>query len=160
MIRERLVSFRRRYGASPLHLGAHLVALAVVAFAGYRIVSGGSVPLLIVLYLGLVIAHDLIFVPLYTGLDRLMRRVLVPRSSSRRVGVPMINHVRAPLLISALLLIIYSPLISGLADSNYFALSGHHLSHYLRNWILITAALLLASGLVYAVRVVARRGAG
>ena len=84
-------------------------------------------PLLIMLYLGIVIGHDLIFVPLYAGLDRVMRRVLVPGSSSRRVRVPMIDHVRAPLLISALLLIIYSPLISGLADSKYFALSGHHL---------------------------------
>jgi hypothetical protein len=156
-MRQLTAAFRRRYGASPLHLGAHLVGLAVAAFAFYEIFSGGSVPLLIVLYLGIVIGHDLIFVPLYAGLDRVMRRVLVPRSSPRRVGVPIINHLRAPLLISALLLIIYSPLISGLADSNYFALSGHHLEHYLRNWFLITVALLLGSALIYAVRVVAWR---
>jgi hypothetical protein len=159
--RKGSVGFRRRYGASPPHLGAHLVALAVAALAFYRIFSGGSVPLLLMVYLGLVIAHDLIFVPLYTGLDRLMRHALVRPSSSRRVGIPMINHVRAPLLISALLLLIYSPLILGLADSHYFALSGHHLEHYLRNWFLITVALLLGSGLIYAVRVVAlRRRAG
>ena len=109
------------------------------------------------LYLGLVIAHDLIFVPLYAGLDRLMRRCSRHCSSSRRVGIPIINHVRAPLLISALLLLIYSPLILGLSDSYYFALSGHHLEHYLRNWLLITAALLLGSALIYAVRVVAWR---
>lgn len=153
MRRAWLVAFRRRYGASPLHLGAHLVALAVVALAFHYIFSSGAVKQLLVLYLGLVIAHDLIFVPLYTGLDLLMRRALVPLWSSRRIGVPMINHVRAPLLISALLLIIYSPLISGLADRNYFALSGHHLEHYLRNWLLITAALLLGSGLIYVARV-------
>ena len=159
-MRERSVGFRRRYGASPLHLGGHLVALAVAALAFYRIFSGGSVALLIVLYLGIVIAHDLIFVPLYTGLDRLMRRVLVPLSSSRRAGIPMTNHVRAPLLISALLLLIYSPLISGVADSHYFALSGHHLEHYLRNWFLITVALLLGSGLIYAGRVALWRRRG
>ena len=45
----------------------------------------------------------------------------------------MINHVRAPLLISALLLLIYSPLIFGLSDSYYFGLSGHHLDGYLGN---------------------------
>ena len=132
------------------------MALAVAAFAFDHIVSGGAVPQLLVWYLGLVIAHDLIFVPLYTGLDRLMRRVLVRLSSSRRVGIPMINHVRAPLLISALLLLIYSPLILGLADRNYFALSGHHLEHYLSSWLLITAALFLGSGLIYAARVVLR----
>ena len=69
----------------------------------------------------------------------------------------MINHLRAPVLISALLLIIYCPLIFGLADGQYFALSGHHLKHYLRNWLLITAGLLLGSGLIYAVRFVAWR---
>jgi len=109
-----------------------------------------------VLYLGIVIAHDLIFVPLYTGLDRVMRRVLVPRSSSRRVRVPMINHVRAPLMISALLLLIYAPLILGSANNFYFGESGHHLEHFLRNWLLITAALLLGSGLIYAARVLVR----
>ena len=81
------------------------------------IFSDGGVPKLLVLYLGIVIAHDLIFVPLYSGFDRLMRRALARLSSSRRLGVPIINHVRAPLLISALLLIIYSPLILGLSDS-------------------------------------------
>ncbi len=148
-------SFRRRYGAGPLHLTGHLVALAIVAFAFYHILSGGGVARLLALYVGVVIAHDLIFVPLYTGLDRLMRRVLVPLSSSRRAGTPVINHVRAPLLISALLLLLYGPLILGVADSYYFALGGHHLEHYLRNWLLISAALFLGSALIYAGRVFA-----
>ena len=65
----------------------------------------------------------------------------------------MINHVRAPLLISGLLLLIYAPLIFGLSDSQYFALSGHHLEGYLRNWLLITGALFLGSGVIYLLRV-------
>ena len=40
----------------------------------------------------------------------------------------MINHVRAPVVISALLLIIYFPLISGRNDGWYFELSGHSLT--------------------------------
>jgi hypothetical protein len=131
-----------------------LVALAVVAFAFDRIFSSGGIPQLVVLYLGLVIAHDLIFVPLYTSVDRLMRRALAPLSRAGRFGIPMINHLRAPLLISGLLLLIYSPLIFGLSDAQYFALSGHHLEHYLRNWLLITAGLLLGSALIYAARVI------
>lgn len=153
MKQERLGGFRRRYGASPLHLGGHLVALAIVAFAFDRIFSGGAIPEVAVWYLGFVIAHDLIFVPLYTGLDRAMRRMLEPLSSSRRIAVPMINHVRAPLLISALLLVVYAPLISGVADQNYFAVSGHHLEHYVRNWLLITGWLFLGSGAIYLLRV-------
>ena len=65
----------------------------------------------------------------------------------------MINHVRVPALISALLLIIYGPLISGIAEGSYFALTGHQLEHYLRNWLLITGALFLGSGVIYLVRV-------
>jgi hypothetical protein len=154
--RDRSPAFRRRYGARPLHLAGHLVALAIAAFAFDRIFSGGGVPKLLALYLGLVVAHDLIFVPLYSWIDGLMRRSLARLSSSREGAIPIINHVRAPLLISALLLLIYSPLIFGLSDSYYFDLSGHHLRHYLSNWLLITAALLLGSGLIYAARVFRR----
>ncbi len=46
------------------------------------------------------IAHDLIFVPIYTGLDRVMRagaRATVAHPGASEI--PMINHVRAPVLI-------------------------------------------------------------
>jgi hypothetical protein len=151
--------FRRRYGAGPLHLLVHLVALAIVVLPLDRIfTSGGSVTTLLVWYLGLVIAHDLVFVPAYTGMDRLFRAISARLPRSPRTGPAVINHVRAPVVISAVLLIIYLPLISGGSDSTYFAMSGHHLTHYLRNWLLITAGLFLASGCMYAARVVHTRG--
>ena len=67
--------------------------------------------------------------------------------------MPAINHLRAPALISGLLLIIYLPLISKKADHGYFLASGHHSEGYLRNWLLISAALFLGSSVVYALRV-------
>jgi hypothetical protein len=149
-----LIGFRRSYGARPLHLAGHLVAFAIVALAFDRIFSGGGLPKLLLLYLGFVIAHDLIFVPIYTGLDRVTRRALSRLSLPRRLGIPVINHVRAPALISALLLIIYGPLILRLSDSHYFAITGHHLDPYLRNWLLITGLLFLGSGAVYLLRAV------
>ncbi len=157
MRRAWIIGFRRRYGASPLHLACHLVALAIVAFIFERIIGVGDVLKLLGLYVGFVIAHDLIFVPIYSGLDRVTRRALARLSLSRRSRIPMINYVRAPALISALLLIIYGPLILGLADGQYFAVTGHHLEHYLRNWLLVTAVLFLGSGLIYAARVVRAR---
>jgi hypothetical protein len=148
-----LAHFRRRYGASPWHLGCHLVVFAVAAFAIDRIASAGSLAEVIGLYVGFVIVHDLILLPAYSGLDRLVRAALarVPKRGSS--GVPAINHLRAPALISALLLLIYSPLISGKADRGYLRASGHHPTGYLRNWLLICAALFLGSGLSYALRV-------
>lgn len=152
MRRAWLSGFRRRYGASPLHLAAHLVALAIVALIFERIIGAGDVAKLLALYLGFVIAHDLIFVPVYSGLDRVTRRALARLSLPRRSGIPMINYVRAPALISALLLVIYGPLISGVADGRFFAVTGHHLEHYLRNWLLITGLLFLGSGAAYLLR--------
>lgn len=145
--------FRRRYGASPLHLAGHLVVFATAAFAIERIASAGGLAEVIGLYVGFAIVHDLIFLPVYAGLDRVARRALARPSARRPGSVPPINHIRAPMLISGLLLIIYLPLISGKAEPGYFAESGHHLDGYLRNWLLISAVLFLGSGLIYAVRV-------
>jgi hypothetical protein len=145
--------FRRHYGAGPLHLLAHLAGFAVAAFALDRIFSGGDVRQLLEWYLGLAIAHDLVFVPAYTGLDRFFRAIVDRLPVRTRSGVPLINHVRAPGLISALLLIIYFPLIVRESDPTYFSMSDHHLTHYLRNWLLITLVLFLASGLSYVARV-------
>ena len=65
---------------------AHLVGFAIVAFALDRIFSGGDVKELLVWYLGFAIAHDLVFVPAYTGLDRLFRATIarLPRADSDR----------------------------------------------------------------------------
>ena len=151
------LGFSRRYGASPLHLLAHLVGLAIAAFALDRIFSGGDVKELLIWYLAFVIAHDLVFVPAYTGLDRVFRAAVARLPRPIRTGPPVINHVRAPAVISGLLLIIYLPLISRRNEGWYFELSGHYLTHYLGNWLLITAVLFLASGLIYATRVVRAR---
>jgi hypothetical protein len=147
--------FRRRYGAGPLHLVGHVVVLAVAAFAAfaiYRIAGGGSLVKLVALYIGFVIAHDLIFLPAYSALDRVVRAALARLPGPPSGTVPAINHIRAPAFISGLLLIIYLPLISGRADPGYFGASGHHLVGYLRNWVLISAALFVGSALIYVVR--------
>jgi hypothetical protein len=145
--------FRRRYGANPLHLAGHLVVLAIALFAIDRMANAGSLAELIALYIGLVIAHDLIFLPAYSALDRAARAALARLPARRPARVPAINHIRAPALISGILLIIYSPFISGLADNSYFQVSGHHIEGYLRDWFMISAALFLGSALIYAVRV-------
>ena len=79
------------------------------------------------------------------------------RDPSDPAHVPLVNHVRAPALISGMLLLIYFPLILGPGDAGYFSATGHHPSGYLRNWLLITLALFAGSALIYAVRVLVRR---
>lgn len=144
--------FRSRYGSTPLHLAGHLLVFAIAFFAIGRIASAGGLRELIALYVGFVIAHDLIFLPAYSGLDRLARGALTRLPTHRLGSIPAINHIRVPALISGLLLIIYAPLISGKPDAAYFRMSGHHIAGYLRNWLLISAALFLGSGLIYGLR--------
>lgn len=150
--------FTRRYGASPLHLLGHLAAFAVCAYALAQIIDGGTVVNFLVWFGGAALLHDLVFLPLYSVLDRVAhgwsRQVhrAAPRGL-RHPEVPVINHIRAPALISGLLLLVYFPLILGTAPDEYLKATGHPLHGYARNWILITAVLFAGSALVYAVRV-------
>lgn len=148
--------FRRRYGAGALHLLAHLAAFGLAGYALAQIVDGGQVGDFALWFIGAAVVHDLVFFPLYSALDRLLRRAL-PRRRLRPAGI---NYLRVPALLSGLLLLIYFPLILGLAGHNYFRASGHHLAGYARNWLLITAGLFAGSALVYAVRRAARRLSG
>ncbi len=75
----RFTRLRRRYGASPWHLAGHLDRARRRRIRLDRIASVENLAVLIALYVGLVIGHDLILLPAYSGLDRLARAVLARR---------------------------------------------------------------------------------
>jgi hypothetical protein len=143
--------FKRRYGASPLHLLAHVVGFAVAAYAVIQLLGERRWVNFLAWFIGAALLHDLVLLPIYTAVDRLVHARV--RTASRHRRVPIVNHVRAPALISGLLLLIYFPLILGPARPQYVSATGHHPAGYLRNWLLITAALFVGSALIYAVRV-------
>jgi hypothetical protein len=64
--------------------------------------------------------------------------------------------VRFPAVVSGAMFLVYSPLILVRADGNYVRSTGSHVDGFATRWLLITAGLFLASGLVYAVRAAAR----
>jgi hypothetical protein len=142
--------FKRRYGASPLHVVGHLAVFGIAAFALAQIVNGGAWINFVVWFGGAALLHDIVFLPFYSLLDR-FQLSFHRRLPDRRV--PIINHIRAPALISGMLLLVYFPLILGAAGPEYHKATGHHLQGYLRNWLLITAVLFLGSAVVYGVRV-------
>jgi len=139
---------RERYGASPWHLAGHLAAFAVIGYALWAVlVPGGTaraVNLLAWLLLGAVL-HDLVGLPLYSLLDRGAQRATARRPR-------LLNHLRVPAVISGVLLLVYLPLILAAAPRAYLRATGAPAGPYLRTWLLITAGLLAASGLLYAVR--------
>jgi hypothetical protein len=138
---------RSRYGDSPLHLAAQLAVLGVTAYAVTQVVRRGAA----VNFLGWLLAgpplHDLLLLPLYALVDAVLRRL------PARNGVPVVNHMRIPLLISGLLLLCFFPLVLDRAPGNYRRSTAHPPSGYGRDWALITLALLTASAGIYALRV-------
>ena len=105
-----------------------------------------------------VLLHDLIGWPAYALADRLLLRVARRSGARRPPAVPWINHVRAPTIISGLLLFMFAPLIFRLSNGYYEAFTGFNENVYLTNWLLVTAILFGGSAAVYLLRVrLARR---
>ena len=82
---------RARYGSSPLHLLAHLAALALAAWALLQALQLGGWERIVLWLVGAVVLHDALLWPAYTTLDRLARR-------GRPAG--WANYVRVPVGIS------------------------------------------------------------
>jgi hypothetical protein len=132
-----------RYGASPWHLAGHLALLALAGWAlaqvfGTLQAAGNVVAWLV----GAVVAHDLLLLPAYSGLDRIVARV----------GRRAVNHLRVPLGLSLLLGLVYFPVISGDGAAAFHNASGLRYAGYAGRWLLVSAALFGLSGLVFVAR--------
>jgi hypothetical protein len=136
---------RRRYGHGPLHLLGHLVLIAFAAWVLAQMFRAPVAPrplnLLLWLLLGAVV-HDLVALPAYSAVDRLLRRL----------PADAVNHVRFPLAVSAVLFLVWFPLILQRQPSGYVNALGHEPHDYLGRWLAIAAGLALLSAVVYAVR--------
>jgi hypothetical protein len=139
---------RRRYGASPLHLVGHVLAIAIAVYAVSRVLQPRYSRGLnyLVWLLGGAVVHDFVLAPTLALLDRLVRAL--PRSA--------INHVRFPAVVSGAMLLVYWPLILVRADGNHVRATGQHVEGFATRWLLITAGLFLTSAIVYAARAAAR----
>jgi hypothetical protein len=133
---------RRAYGASPLHLLAHLVALPLAAYALLAIVERGDALRVLVWLAASAVVHDFVLLPFYGVLDRL----------GRRATGRAINYVRVPALICGLLLLVFFGTISGKGEGAFHGVSGLDYEGYLGRWLLATAALFALSGALYLVR--------
>jgi hypothetical protein len=151
--------FKSLYGAGPQHLLAHLGVFFIAGWAIDQILGGHHIINWIAWFLGAALLHDLVLLPFYSLMDRglIGRRGNVAARGARRR--PWINYVRTPAAVAGILLLVYFPVILGKSSHNYRADTGHALTGYTRNWLLITAGLFLVSAVVYAVRARPRRPA-
>jgi hypothetical protein len=132
----------RRYGASPVHLLAHLALLPLAGWALLRILDLDTARTILIWLLGSVLLHDLVLLPAYSALDRLAR-------TATRGAV---NYVRVPAGIWLLLGLVFYPVIAGRGDAAFHRVSALHFEGYLARWLLAGAALFIASGALYLVR--------
>lgn len=140
--------FRAAYGASPLHLLSMLTALVLAGYTVSRVIDSPAIVALAIWFVGAIVAHDLVLFPLYSAADRGLQ-ALGARAPG---GVSPVNHVRVPVLLSGLLLLIWAPLILGLGEETYAASSGLSKDVFLGRWLVVTAVLLLASAVLYGAR--------
>jgi hypothetical protein len=144
---------RRAYGHGPLHLLGHLALIGAAALILAQMFRSAFAPqpLNLALWLALgALLHDLVLLPGYALVDRLVRRL----------PATLVNHVRFPLAISGLLLLVWFPLILERQPANYVNALGRQPPDYLVRWIAVTAGLAAVSALVYAIRrLMARRAA-
>ena len=146
--------FRQAYGASPLHLIAVLGSFAVAAYALSRALELTANPDRILIWLGgSIVAHDLVLFPLYALVGVVASGLVLGRPrepSSLRVAA--LNHVRFPALVSALLLLVWFPLVAAKGERTYMRASVLSKDVYLGRWLLVTGALFAASAIVFALR--------
>ncbi len=132
---------------SPFQLLLLACSFALAAYAGIRLLAGDwfAVALWIV---GAALLHDLVLVPLYAAADRAVIHGLA--AAGRRAWTPF---VRVPAALSALLLLVWFPLISGMAAERYRSATGLSPDGFLARWLLISAALFGGSAALLAWRV-------
>ena len=139
----------RWYGASPLHLLALLACFCLAGYAAARLVSSHPVAV-VVWFLGAVIGHDLLLMPLYSLADR-SAMAAVRHREPQLPATPWINYVRVPAALSGLLLLVWFPLILRL-QSPYHASTTLSANPYVWHWLAVTGALFLLSAVAFAVR--------
>lgn len=140
----------RWYGAGPLHLLAFLGCFALAGYAAARLVP--SRPLGIAAwFLGAVIGHDLVLMPLYSLADRSAAAVI--RHRPGRLPAPAwINYLRVPAALAGLPLLVWLPLILRLR-TRYQASTTLSPGPFLWHWLAVTGALFLLSAAALALRI-------
>ena len=155
---RRLLTDMRRllswYGANPLHLLALLACFALAGYAAVRLVP--SHPLgVAVWFLGAVVGHDLLLMPLYSLADRSAMAAIRHRAPALP-AMSWINYVRVPAALSGLLLLVWLPLILRL-HASYHASTTLSPNPYVWHWLAVTGTLFLLSAVMFALRLRAAR---
>jgi len=151
--------FRFEYGAGPFHL---LVALASLAVAGWGVAQifgaiANTTGLLLWLF-GSIVVHDLLALPLYSALGALAAGGLARGMPPSRLRIAALNHLRVPVLLAGLMLLVWFPLVLERSPGGFESANGLSTDPYLERWLGLTAVLLVGSAVLFALRARRLRG--
>lgn len=149
-----MTSFVTRYGASPWHLAGMLACLALAAYAGSLLLGEPSVVRMLLWFAGAVVLHDVVLFPLYAAGDRLLATGVTRLPRSR---VPIVNHIRLPVLGAGLTFLLFLPGIVGQGGATHLDATGLDQSPYPARWLLLVAALFTVSAAIWLIRTVTTR---
>ncbi len=129
---------------SPLQLLLLACSFALAGYAGVRLLDGDWFGIAM-WFVGAAVVHDLVLLPLYAAADRF----LVRPAARRREWV---MYVRVPAALSALLLLVWFPLISGRVADRYASSTGLSADGFLPRWLLLSALLFGGSAVLFVLR--------
>ena len=141
---------RNLYGAGPGHLLAMLITLTLATYAWTRIFQHPEAWKVVLWFVGAIVVHDFVLLPLYVTLYAAAYRAFGASRSQARVM--LLHHLVVPAVISGLLLVVWLPEILRLSAGNLQFLA--HLSEhsYLGRWLAVTGGLFLFSASLFLFR--------
>jgi len=139
--------FRAVYGEGPLHLAGHLAVIGMIGYVVVQLADARSALTILLWVVGAAVLHDLLLVPAYAAVDRIVRTAIP------RFGIPAVNHVRFVLVVSGSLALVWLPSMLGKADDNIVRNAGQEPGDYLTPWLLVTGGLAALSAAAYGLRV-------
>ena len=147
-------SFRRAYGAGPLHLIVLVPTLGIAAYAVLRLLAAEQPSTWLrigVWFLAAVFANDLVLNPVAAVLDGVLR-VGLRWLPAMPAAPTTINHIRVPLLGAVLTFLVFFPGIVRQGEPVVMGQSGLDQSPFLLRWVLLVVGMAAVSALVFAVR--------
>lgn len=151
-VRTAHLSFLPAFAARTAHLFVLVTCLALAAYAASFLLGDPSAPAILMWFLGAAVAFDLVLFPLSALADRLLIRL--PRSR-----VPLVNHVRLPLLGAGLTFVMFLPGILRQSEPTHLAATGLNQQPYLARWLWLVLTMFLLSAAIYLIRVAISRPA-
>ena len=137
------------YGARPAHLLVLLACVVLAAYAGSLLLGDPALLTMLVWFVGAAVVHDLVLFPVYTLADRALSRL----------PLPVLNHLRVPLLGAGLTFLVFLPGIIRQGGATHLAATGLDQAPYLGRWLVLVAVLFGVSALAYGVRLLTTRSA-